>query len=257
MLFRSKNKKKTDSRIILGMIMLEENSPFNFKRFLEDIKGTGEYKTDKPSGDENAASLIIDGELMAIGFMPAPIPMGDIEGSAKYAYNWENALEEVKEHKAHLIVSVMQGSDNVVKRYKIFTSVICSLLRTNKAIGVYMGNQTLLIPKGDYLQLAAGMSDDWYPLNLWIYFGFGRNNDKNSGYTYGLKEFNKRELEIVGSSRKLEDVMAFLFNMTHYILDYNVEFRDGQTCGLSEYEKIGISLSKGVYVEGETFKMDY
>jgi hypothetical protein len=44
MLFRSKNKKKTDSRIILGMIMLEENSPFNLKRFLEDIKGTGEYK---------------------------------------------------------------------------------------------------------------------------------------------------------------------------------------------------------------------
>ena len=239
------------------MIMLEENSPFNLKRFLEDIKGTGEYKAGNPSGDENAATLTIDGELVAIGFMPAPISMGDIEGAAKYAYNWENALEEVKEHKAHLIVSIMQGSDDVVKRYKIFTSVICSLLRTNKAIGVYMGNQTLLIPKGDYLELAAGMSDDWYPLNLWIYFGFGRNNDRNSGYTYGLKEFNKREIEIVGSARKLEDIMAFLFNMTHYILDYNVEFRDGQTCGLSESERIGISLSKGVNVDGETFKMAY
>jgi hypothetical protein len=257
MLFRSKNKKKADSRIILGMIMLEDNSPFNLRLFLDNIEGTHAYKVGKPSGDDNAATLTIDGELVAIGSMPVPIPMGDIEGAVRYAYNWENALEEVKEHKAHLVVSIMQGSDDVIKRYKIFTSVICSLLLTNKSIGVYKGNQTLLIPKGDYLRMAEEMSAEWYPLNLWIYFGFGRDNDGNSGYTYGLKEFNKRELEIVGSARKPEDIMAFLFNMTHYILDYNVEFRDGQTCGLSESERIGISLSKGVYVEGETFKMAY
>jgi len=257
MLFRSKNKKKTESRIILGMIMLEDNSPFNLRLFLDDINGTGEYMVGKSSGDENAATLVIDGEMVAIGSMPVAIPMGDIEGAAKYAYNWENALEEVKEHKAHLIVSIMQGGDDIIKRYRIFTSVICSLLRTNRAIGVYMGNQTLLIPKGDYLQLAARMSDEWYPLNLWIYFGFGLNNDKNSGYTYGLKEFNKRELEVVDSSRKLDEIMAFLFNMTHYTLDYNVEFRDGQTCGLSDSERIGITLSKGVHIDGETFKLAY
>ncbi len=145
---------KADSRIILGMIMLEDNSPFKMELFLEDIKDTCEYKVGKPSGDENATTLNIDGELVAIGSIPAPIPMGDIEGTAKYAYNRDNALEEVNEHKAHLIVSVMQGSDNMVKRYKIFTSVICSLLRTNNAIGVYKGNQSLLIRKDDYLQVS-------------------------------------------------------------------------------------------------------
>lgn len=191
------------------------------------------------------------------GSMPAPIPMGDIEETAKYAYNWDSAVEEVKEHKGHLIVSIMQGRNNMVERYKIFTSVICSLLRTNNAIGVYMGNQSLLIRKDDYLQEAVGMSDEWYPLNLWIYFGLRNNNDKNSGYTYGLKEFNKRELEIVGSMRTLAEIRAFLYNMAHYVLDYNVEFKNGQTCGLLESEKIGIALSKGVFVDGETFKLAY
>lgn len=239
------------------MIMLEDNSPFKLRLFLDDIKETCEYKVGKPSGDENAATLNIDGELVAIGSMPAPIPMGDIERTATYAYNWENAVEDVKEHKAHLIVSLMQGSDNIVKRYKIFTSVICSLLRTNNAIGVYKGNQSLLIRKDDYLHEADKMCDEWYPLNLWIYFGLRHENDKNSGYTYGLKEFNKRELEIVGSMRELADIRAFLYNMAHYVLDYNVEFRDGQTCGLSESEKIGITLSSGVFVDGKTFKMAY
>lgn len=206
---------------------------------------------------KNAASLNIDGELVAIGSMPAPIPMRDIEGTAKYAYNWDNVIEEIKEHKAHLIVSIKQGGNNMVKRYKIFTSVICSLLRTNNAIGVYKGNQSLLIRKDDYLQEADGMSDEWYPLNLWIYFGLRHGNDKNSGYTYGLREFNKLELEIVASAKGLADIRAFLYNMAHYVLDYDVEFQDGQTCGLSESEKIGITLSKGVFVDGETFKMAY
>lgn len=239
------------------MVILEDNSSFKLDLFLNDIKNSSEYKISEPSGNNNAATLNIDGELIAIGSMPVPIPSGDIEATAKYAYNWENAMEEIREHKGHLIVSVMQGTDNTVKRYKIFTSVICSLLRTNNTIGVYKGNQSLLISKDDYLTEAENMSDDWYPLNLWVYFGLRHGHQNNSGYTYGLKEFNKREMEIVDSKRELADIRAFLYNMAHYVLDYNVEFKDGQTCGLSESERIAITLSKGKNVDTETFKLAY
>ena len=54
---------KTDGRIIPGMIMLEDNSPFKLGLFLDDIKETCEYKVGKPSGDENATTLNMDGEL--------------------------------------------------------------------------------------------------------------------------------------------------------------------------------------------------
>jgi hypothetical protein len=79
----------------------------------------------------------------------------------------------------------------------------------------------------------------------------------NSGYTYGLNEFGKYELEIINSSKSLEEIGDFLFNMAHYVLDFDVVFQDKQTCGLSEEEKIPISFSKGVFVEGKTFKLDY
>ena len=36
-----------------------------------------------------------------------------------------------------------------------------------------------------------------------------------------------------------------------------LEFKDGQTCGLSEEEKISIRRSKGQFVEGDTFKLAY
>ena len=257
MLFKSKKEVKAESKIILGMVILRDVTPLNLDLLLKDIKKNNKFEIGSASGDMDAAAFTIDEEPVAIGSMPFPIPWGDIEGTAQYAYNWENAIEDIENHKGHLIVSIMHGTDNQVKRYKIFTSVICSLLRTNNAIGVFKGNQSLLIPNDDYLSEAAGMSNDWYPLNLWIYFGIGKEQNKGFGYTYGLKEFNKRELEISDSERGLEDIRMFLYNMTHYILDNNIEFKDGQTCGQSATERIRITLSPGRFIDSDSFKLAY
>lgn len=101
------------------------------------------------------------------------------------------------------------------------------------------------------------MSDDWFPLYLWIYFGFRSIESKNSAYTYGLKAFGKKEMEILDSDRELEDIQNFLFNMSHYVLDNNITFRDGETCGSSAEERIAITLSPGRFIEGESLKLAY
>ena len=257
MLFKAKDQPGTESRIILGMVLLKDNAPLDLGLFLKDVKNTKKYKIGKPGGDKTATTFTIDDELVAIGFMPVPIPWGDLESAAKYAYNWETVLEDVKNHHGHLIVSIIQGANDPIKRYRIFTSVISSLLRTNNAIGVFMGNQSLLISKEDYIDEADGMTADWLPLNLWIYFGLRTINDKSIGYTYGLKEFNKEELEILDSEKSLEDIRRFLYNIAHYILDHNVQFKSGQTCGISESERIAITLSPGQFVASDSFKLAY
>ena len=131
----------------------------------------------------------------------------------------------------------MRGGQDQIKRFKIFTKVLCSLLRTTNAISVYKGTQSLLLPKDYYLKEAKLISGGYLPLNLWIYFGLRVTDNGNSGYTYGLKEFNKTEIEIVDSCRRLEDIRGFLFNIAYYMLEYNVTFQDGQTIGDSEEEK--------------------
>ena len=258
MFWRKKKVDKTqESRIILGMIMLRDEDTFNTESFTADLnKYYGENIQDH-AGDNNSFVFTFDGETVAIAHMPVPIPSGDIEGSAQYAYNWQTALEDTKGHKSHLIVSLMRGGKDQIKRFRIFTQVLCSLLRTTNAIGVYKGNQSLLIRKDDYLNEADLMDEDYLPLNLWIYIGLRATGSGNSGYTYGLKEFNKTELEIVNSSKSVEDIRGFLFNIAHYVLDYDVTFKNGQAVGLSKEQKIAISLSKGRFVEGDTFKLAY
>lgn len=262
-MFRKKKKQeeehKQESTIILGMIMLSNESSFPLDSFAADYNNHYSTTIEDVKGDSEATAFSLEGEMIAIGHMPLPIPAGDLESAASYAYNWVNAMEEIKEHKSHLIVSVMAGSADALQRYRLFTQVVCSLLRTTKAIGVYMGNQSLLIPKEDYLNEAALMNEDSLPLNLWIYFGLSESDSDsgNSGYTYGLKEFGKTELEILDSSQPLEEIRTFLYNIAHYVLEYDVTFKDGQTCGMSEEERIAITFSKGSQLEGETFKLAY
>ncbi|MEI6949254.1 DUF4261 domain-containing protein [Paraflavisolibacter sp. H34] len=253
--------KKTDNsendRIILGMVMLQNEYSFNLDSFLEDYNSNYGDSMGKPEGDSFSATFSVGGELIAMGHMPVPVPAQDLERTAKYAYNWPTAVEETKAHKSHLIVSMLPGSQEPLVRFKIFTQALCSLLRTTDSIGIYMGEQSLLIPREDYLQEAAHMSDDYLPLNLWIYFGLRSGNSRNSGYTYGLKGLNKEEMEVVNSSKSLEDIRAFLFNIAHYVLEYDVTFQDGETVGLSEEEVIAITYSGGKLVEGSTFKLAY
>ena len=249
--------KTQDSKIILGMVLLQDVNTFDIDTFQNDFLSSYGDNIQEPTGDNSSFVFTVDGEMIAVAHMPVPIPSGDIEETSQYAYNWQTVLEDTNEHKSHLIVSIMQGGQDQIKRFKVFTKVLCSLLRTTNSIGVYKGNQSLLIPKEDYLSEAELMSDDTLPLNLWIYFGLRTTDKGKSGYTYGLKEFNKTEMEILNSTKSLEDIRAFLLNISHYVLDYDVTFQDGQTCGLSEEEKIAISLSKGKFVEGDTLKLAY
>jgi len=254
---KKKADKPKDSKIILGMVMLSDNSSFDVERFASDFKQNYGNAIQEPAGDSASFVFKADGEMAAIAHMDVPIPAEEIQGTAQYAYNWQTAIADTKEHKSHLIVSLLQGESDQLKRYKLFTQILCSLLRTTNAIGIYQGNQSLLIPTDDYLNEAGEMSDEYLPLNLWIYFGLRVTDSGNSGYTYGLKEFYKTEMEIVNSRNSLEDIRGFLFNIAHYVLAYDVTFQDGQTIGSSAEEKIAIRFSKGVFVEGDSFKLVY
>ncbi len=253
-------KNESDSKensIVLAMVMLQTIEVFNFGAFKKDLINYYNYNIRDKSDKDDTVTFQVEGETVAIMFMPFPIPEGDIEATSKYAYNWKTAADDLKDHKAHIVISLIWGGNDAKKRFKILTSAVCSILRTHKASGVYVGAQSLLIPKQQYINEVKNRGIDELLLNLWIYFGMRTINEKNYGYTYGLSAFNKKELEILHSEKSLREIREFLYNMAHYVLDADIEFETGQTCGVSENERIKITLSKGYFVKGETFKLAY
>jgi len=101
------------------------------------------------------------------------------------------------------------------------------------------------------------MTDDSLPLMNWIYIGLRDENDRNSGYTFGLKEFGFDEMEILNSKNSKEEIHEMLFNLSHYVILSNVTLKDGETIGLTEDQKIKLTKSKGVQLEGTTLKVSY
>lgn len=242
--------------VILSMPMFCGENPYSVEKIVEDLQNYWNLEVSEVSEKEGVASFTIDGEMAFIALMPAPIPNEDLERIFPISYLWNNVEEEVKSHTSHAIVTLMSSNHSDVERYKILTKINASILRTSpQAIGVYQGSQTLLLPKELYLDFADFLLEEQLPIQLWVYIGVLNKENSSSIYTFGLKEFGKTEIEIIDAPMSGDDLYDFLLPVISYILGYDVTLKDGETIGFSQEQKIKISQSKGVYLEGETLKL--
>jgi hypothetical protein len=252
----TKNKKvEGKSNILLAMPMFTSNETFDITKVKSHLKNHWGLKIESEDGEDSSV-MTINGEMVAIMNMPASIPAADIDGAAQYAYNWPKASEELKLMTSHAIVTMMSGNGTQVERYKLFTKVLASVASTSNCIGVYTGSQTLLTPKGQFVDNAQSLHEDAIPVSLWIYIGLRKSDKGNGAYTYGLELFGKRELEVVNSSMQLEQLYDFIYNISSYVLSSDVTFQSGQTLGFTADQKINITLTKGTLVEGQVFRLD-
>ena len=92
------------------------------------------------------------------------------------------------------------------------------------------------------------MTEEDFPLHIWIYFGLRQEKEKQSIYTYGLKEFGKKELEILNSDHSLGELSEMMFNLAHYVIGYNVVLKHGETIGITAEQKLkNIGIERSVF----------
>jgi len=254
-LFSFFKKEKTENNILLAMPMFNNNERYNINDVIENLKTFWGLMITDFTGDDNSAVFKIEGEMVALAYMPAPIPWEDIQGSAQYAYNWQTAAQALENHNGHAIVSLMSSQKNQKERFTILSKLLCSILCTSNSIGVYQGSQTLLIPKSQYLENIEEIKQGT-PLTLWIYIGIRPSEQGNSIYTYGLSNFAKQEMEVINSKLQIEELYNFISNISAYVINSDVTFRNGETLGYTEEQKIKITSSKGQFTEGQTLKLE-
>jgi len=194
--------------------------------------------------------------MVAIANMGVPVPWDDIEDTAQYAYNWITAAEELKAHTGHALVSVMQGDGSPLERFRILSKVLYSILVTSNAAAVYQGSQSLLLPRQQYIKAALKLKETGDSVSLWVYIGLRESSKGNSAYTYGLKDFDKSEIEVINSKLSLEELYRLLYNATAYVIKGNIELKAGQTFGYSVDQKMPITFSKAKFVEGNSIKFE-
>lgn len=252
----SKPEQKSGS-ILLGMILLEESNSLKINDVVKELREKWKLKVDDKETGDDASVIEIDGYKIALANMDVPIPGDEIKTTAEYNYFWKNGVEEATKHKGHIILSILNAGINPTKENLLFSKVASSILNNSKALGVYIGGRTLLLKKDFYQYNVEEMSEDNLPLYIWVYFGMRNEDDKHSIYTYGLSDFNKKEMEIINSTHPLNELSEMMFNLVHYVIASNVTLKNGETIGMSAEQKLKITESKGKYLEGNTLKIEY
>src|SRR5688572_9703180 len=97
---------KEESKILLAMPMFNDGERYQLNDVIDNLKSFWSLGVTEIEGDDETAVFKVNGEMVALAYMPVQIPKGDIEGTAQYAYNWPRAIQELENHNAHAIVSV-------------------------------------------------------------------------------------------------------------------------------------------------------
>jgi hypothetical protein len=225
---------------VLAMVLAADPRMPESGEFLAELRKTHEIAVD--SLDADAWSFSFDRETSFVGSMPAPIPWSTLEGPCATAWWWREATSICKPCRGHYLVWTESGDGDVFAANLRLTAIVAALVRTAKAPAVYWGAGTLVRSGDDFCRQAEGATRDVMPLYLWLDFRIEpTGGDQLFFAPTGMTAFGLMELETLAPRRMANHVLNRLFNAAHYLCDHGPVLEDGQTFGMSETEKIGIS----------------
>lgn len=247
--------KKSDTGCFVGFVLLSSQQ-WDKQRFIDDFKSDWGIDLPDEDGNEDALVFNVDNMMLAVAIMPYPVPDGEAEHYAAANYMWRDAVTAAKGHQAHILISVIGQGTDLLERGKLFTKAVASCLKQSNATAVYTDG--MVFQPGFYREVAGFMRDDdeALPLLDWVWYGVYHTDERKGIYTYGLRKFGKEEIEVFADA-DLNDVRDFLLDITSYILECDVTLQDGETIGFSEEQKLGITLSDGIALDGQTLKIEY
>ncbi|PYE42387.1 DUF4261 domain-containing protein [Paenibacillus barcinonensis] len=242
---------RTDhSQTIVGFVLLERDD-CDFELFISNMEREWDIHINERA-EEGNLFFEVDGMQVVCAHIAAPVPNREVEENAKLNILWPEAEQVTSKHQSQIIISVLNATD-AMKGYALFTRTASALLQLDHALAIYMA--PLVVEAGQYVELSRGLKDDEWPVLLWVFIGLYQSETGTSAYTYGLRNFGKDEIEIIGSSKPLSDVYEMMFMTVTYVVDNDITLHDGETLGFTEQQKLSITRSKGIATEGDSLKI--
>jgi len=260
-LFNIFKKKKREAAVLPSFVLLD-CMEFDVSMFVADFKNDWGIEIalddeDKKESDMPVIVTHIDGMMVSIALMPGPIPDDEAISQARTNLLWPDAVAMAEKHEANVLVAVM-GGDKPLKNIAMLHAKLCaSCLKQHSAIAISTAG-SVLEPRAymDAAKLAA--EKDVFPILNHIFFGiYSSDGELFSGYTYGLESLGKQDIEIVGSTASAGDIYNFMVDIAAYIMDSDITLKPGETIGFTSEQKLTITESKGIAVNGKTLKIGF
>ncbi len=245
----------------IAMIMLSTDSPIRAKNVQRHL---AESWHDLPAASDilekdGTLSLQIGGASLIMAKMPAPIPWTDLEGPCATSILWKNSASEVKKHSIHWIVTVNGDLDPLPLSKLLTQATAAAMAACDRAIGVYWGNATLVIPKNIFIDFAKDVLPHGPPLQIWVDFRVGKDSDtSSSGFTVGMKTLGHMEFESQKSPEPPDELRERFLALAGYVVENGPVIRDGDTVGEDAEERIRVVYSDSSFGhDGKVMRLEY
>lgn len=209
-------------------------------------------------GEKGSIVTELDGMTVAVSLMPGPIPNGEAISNAKTNWRWPEAVSIAEAHKAHILVAVLRGEQQLLNAAVLYVKLCASCLRQPNAAAINtLGS--VLAPDFYRESAKAFIENDDFPILNLVFFGLYSNDNGETccGYTYGMDVFGKKNIEIVNSSHKAEEIHIFMMDIASYVIEGDVTLQDGETIGFSAEQKLTITESAGLAIDESTLKIGF
>ena len=244
-----------DSKHFLGFVLLRD-CEWDSDGFFSRLADKWGIRPEKIDSKEEKQIFVFDVNDMhvSLAFFPAAVPNHEAEQNAAFNYMWRGAAQEVAKHTAQVVVSVSSGSD-VMEMAQTFVKACDSCIDGN-TVGIYTNG--IVYEPSFYAQNAALMSRGELPLLDLVWPGLSMADNRLRGYSMGLENFGKHEIEVVECNDSPKALLNFMAGILSYILSGNVTLHDGETIGFTPEQRLKITLSRGVeFGDKDTLKIEY
>jgi len=176
-------------------------------------------------GDYTAAATLVS----------RSIPPSQLEGPCATAWYWPTAEQQLRDHQAHLLVTLVDEGSNAIEKSTLLTQLVSGFVATSPAMGVFWGPGRLVHPPRAFVEQAVQMSPTDLPLFLWVDFRVERtDNGMVRLYTTGLEALGQTELEVVDFRGEPQTLLEYGYNISHYQLSQAKAINEGDTIGLTD-----------------------
>lgn len=230
--------------VITALLLREASFPVDaFLKQLAKASIAGNKVTDMKHEGE-MFSFTVGDEFFALSVMPAPYPASDIDGPIETTWMWpaKPPVAEVKQHRSHLLITMMGGAEDPVRRRLTMTAVTALAAKQSGVMAVFWPEATLVIFPPVFIEMAESIdSPEAPPLYLWIDLRAFRNEDGTTGlFTTGLSALGHMEIEIPSIDMDPGELREWLLNIMYYLLENGPVLKHGETIGMTAEQKIRI-----------------
>jgi len=208
---------------------------------------------------ENLFTCTFGKFTVAVTLVPRPIPWSQLEGPCATAWFWPTAAEALRDHQAHLLVTLLDEGGKEIPKATALTQLVAGLVANAPAQGVFWGPGRLVHPPRAFLDQAAQLSADDLPLFLWVDFRVERNDNGTTRlYTTGLEAIGYTELEVAEYLGEPQTLLEYSYNIAHYQLSQAKEINEGDTIGLTDEIQVVANRRPSMFDEAlEVVALDF